>query len=203
MKINRLILLLIALTLFIVPALAQAFTLEETISRANDGYFYAQYLLGLRYLQGDEVEQDTEKALYWLNKSTKDEYVANYDAASLLGDLYYYGRLLPQDYEKAVLYYKIAAERLEFESMGALAALYFLGRGTEVDLEQSYFWFSAASQLLSEHGQTAKVVATKLDKEVAERIAIEAEAWVNENFWGNYLDILEGDQKWDIYTEED
>ena len=67
----------------------------------------AEYRIGLIYLNALGVEQDIDKALYWLEKSTLN---GNASAAYKLASLYENGELIPQDNEKAFLFYQISAE---------------------------------------------------------------------------------------------
>jgi TPR repeat protein len=48
---------------------------------ASDGDAESQYFLALHYMEGDGVEKDMQKAIYWLKKAVKKSHV---DAASLL-----------------------------------------------------------------------------------------------------------------------
>ena len=55
------------------------------LKRANEGYAVSQYDLGMRYLNGDGVEQDHEKAKRWFAEAAQNgnnqayERLRNYD----------------------------------------------------------------------------------------------------------------------------
>jgi hypothetical protein len=48
--------------------------LANQIKNATNGYGYAQYELGVRYLGGDGVEQNRERALHWLRAACTNGY---------------------------------------------------------------------------------------------------------------------------------
>ena len=57
----------------------KAFKLFEPLAYENEGE--AQYFLGLLYYDGDGVEKDMQKAVYWLKRAVKRHHV---DAANML-----------------------------------------------------------------------------------------------------------------------
>ncbi|MGD8589977.1 MAG: hypothetical protein PVG22_14220 [Chromatiales bacterium] len=65
---------------------------------ANGGHVRAQYLLGLLYLNGQGVGENTERAIDWLKRSAQNGY---YLAAVELGQIYGSGRGVAMDSEEA------------------------------------------------------------------------------------------------------
>ena len=63
-----------------------------------------QYELGMIYAEGQKgVPQDSEKALYWLERAAKSDHIlAQYE----LGTMYAVGEKVPQNLEKAVRWYE-------------------------------------------------------------------------------------------------
>ena len=83
---------------------------ESELEGDEDDYetmsFYidlARYEMGCIYYYGEVVEQDYQKAVYWLNLSD------NENAIKLLADCYYYGQGVEPDLETALKYYREAA----------------------------------------------------------------------------------------------
>ena len=70
-------------------------------ARAGDGY--AMYKVGVKYYQGEWIEQDYKEALKWFNKSieTGEPYAHRY-----LVYMYYEGTGVEKDYEKVVYHGK-------------------------------------------------------------------------------------------------
>ena len=62
-----------------------------------------------------------------------------------LGAFYNTGRCREPDYEKALEYYRMAADRGEIIALENLGYCYYYGRGVEVDYERAYYWFSQAA----------------------------------------------------------
>ena len=73
---------------------------------ANDGDASAQFNLGLMYLTGQGVQQDSAAAALWFRKAAEQGYAL---AQSNLGTLYLYGRGVPQDYVRAYMWFSPSA----------------------------------------------------------------------------------------------
>lgn len=64
----------------------------------------------------------------------------------MLGDRYYYGKGVEQDYEKAVYWYKLSAEQGVKLAQYNLAGCYELGRGVEQSIEKALEWYRKAAE---------------------------------------------------------
>ena len=62
-----------------------------------------------------------------------------------LGDCYYFGEGVEQDYAKAVRWYRKAAEQGNTTAQNILGWCYEIGRGVEQDLEEAVNWFRKAA----------------------------------------------------------
>jgi len=80
------------------PTTQDEMSIEETRKLAEQGDAAAQTSLGLRYYNGEEVEQDYKQAMEWFRKAA-DQGEAR--AQFLLGIMYYYGEEVAQDYKQA------------------------------------------------------------------------------------------------------
>jgi uncharacterized protein len=67
------------------------------------------------------------------------------DAQFELGQLYEYGKGVEQDYQKAMHWYKLAANSELFKAEYSIALLYEKGRGVEVDYVAAAKWYQKAA----------------------------------------------------------
>jgi len=68
----------------------------------------AEYHLGLAYLWGEGVEEDSEEGVKWIRKSAESGYP---QAQFLLGQIYHEGELVEKNYEEAKKWYEKAAKK--------------------------------------------------------------------------------------------
>ena len=80
--------------------------LQELLDIAKLGDAQAQCELGKAYAEGEIVEQDYKKSLYWFNEAVKNGDVM---AIGCLGVMYELGRGMEADINKAIEYYQRAA----------------------------------------------------------------------------------------------
>lgn len=104
--------------------------LEEIRRAAEMGIAAAQNKLGDIYLNGQEVEQDFEQAVYWYAKAAEQ---GNAEAQDSLGFMYENGYSVEKDYAKAVEWYRKAAEQEIAGAQNSLGSMYYFGRGVEQD----------------------------------------------------------------------
>ncbi len=146
---------LIIRTLFILllsalaPQLVFADDDLQTLRQAaeTDQSAKAQYQLGLRYLQGKEVNQDSRSAVMWLQRAAEQNYAP---AQYQLGELYRTGNGVDIDAAAAVEYLTSAAEQGYPTAQYRLGTLYLTGNLVEQDLITATEWM----ELASEHGYT-------------------------------------------------
>lgn len=113
----------------------------EKQAEEDDVHPTVLYQLYSKYRSSWSKFYDPEKALYylkrWIGPSTY--------GSEQLADHYYYGDIVPRDFEKAVsLYRKAAQEPYAFEACERLAVLYYEGVAVPRDLEESLKWFIEA-----------------------------------------------------------
>jgi len=77
----------------------------------------------------------------------------NANAQNRLGDLYYNGLGVPQDYAKALSLYRRAAEQGQISAQDKLGPMYLNGRGTRQDFNEARKWFRRAAALGSASAQ--------------------------------------------------
>lgn len=110
-------------------------------SLAEEGDMDAQYELGVRYIEGDGVEQSAEKAVEWFRKSAGQGYAA---AQNHLGVCYENGDGVEQSAEKAVMWYRKAAEQGYALAQNNLGVCYYDGDGVEQSAQKAVQWFRKA-----------------------------------------------------------
>ena len=133
---------------------------------AEQGDADIQFNLGRMYDNGLGVPQDYKKAVKWLLKSAEQKNPnaqrlirASYHklhkevaeqgdsyAQRFLGDSYYLGLGVTQDYAEAAKWYKKAAEQGDSVSQIILGAMYEKGKGISKDFVEAYKWFSISGE---------------------------------------------------------
>ncbi len=77
----------------------------------------------------------------WLPLAEKGEMIAQ----AAIGVMYHMGQGVPQDYMKAVQWYRRAAEKGNAASQANLGVMYAKGTGVSRDLVQAYVWYDLAA----------------------------------------------------------
>ena len=97
------------------------------------------------YLQGEGVTKDYKKAynLYVLAEKKGSVY-----ATGRIGEMYYYGYYVKQNFDKAFQYLSKAASFFEgTNAMRLLAACYRYGNGTKPDQKKEEYWMKTAAAM--------------------------------------------------------
>lgn len=96
---------------------------------AKKGHDLAQYQLALTLQDGEDgVKADPKQAVVWMTKAADN----GLDSAQYSVGLYYEsGTYVPQDYNKAVKYYKLAVAQGNADAQNNLATLYQSGDGIQ------------------------------------------------------------------------
>jgi len=89
----------------------------KAATEAEQGDVDAQYSLGVRYHEGQGVNQDYAQAALWWRKAAERGYA---NAQYALGFLYRYGQGVIQDYDQAAQWYRKAAEQGDEDANDAL-----------------------------------------------------------------------------------
>ena len=107
--------------------------------KAKHGDVEAQIFLGEDYLS----EGDTLNAIYWWTRAAEQGYPY---AQKKLGDCYYKGEGVAQDYEKAVYWYTKAAEDGSAVDQEKLGTCYYEGKDVAQDYEKAVYWYTKAAE---------------------------------------------------------
>jgi len=122
--------------------------LYETIKKADSGDFEAQYLVACHILKEMELgEYDrgmVEKALDYLkNVSINGAYYGL--AALTLGDLYYDGSHVPQNYRQAIVWFRTALQANCTPAYYNLGLCFYYGNGVDKDYAKAFDSFVKGS----------------------------------------------------------
>ncbi|HEY6302129.1 MAG TPA: GAF domain-containing protein [Terriglobales bacterium] len=99
---------------------AQLHSLVDLRKLADQGDAEAQFQMGVRYHNGEDVPQDDTQAMQWFLRSAEQGYV---DAQSHLGAYYWAGRGVPEDLSKAYFWSAIAFAEGDDNSKSRLEGL--------------------------------------------------------------------------------
>lgn len=99
---------------------------QELLDIAKLGDAQAQCELGKAYAEGEIVEQDYKKSLYWFNEAVKNGDVT---AIACLGVMYELGHGVKADVNKAIEYYQRADYENEPTGTYNMGLCYFYGKG--------------------------------------------------------------------------
>lgn len=104
---------------------------------ASRGDYKAQYYMGVAYIVGEKIHQDSTQGLYWIKKSAKTGYPeAEYALAVIYGD----DQMSPTDEEKELFWVKRSANHGYNPAQYSLGKLYLEGEAAEKQEEKGIYW---------------------------------------------------------------
>ena len=106
--------------------------IEELQARANQGDAVSQAELGLRFAEGDGVEQEFGQAFHWWTLAANQ---GDALAQRNLGVMYAQGDHVAQDYTRAVYWYTLAANQGSVRAQFDLGVMYREGAGILIGAE--------------------------------------------------------------------
>lgn len=118
-------------------------TIKSYRIEAEKGDAVAQYILGGMYYFGKETSPDSDKAIYWFEKSAQQN---NSDAQYSLGLINKNGEKVSTNNEQAFYWFKKSAEQGDSDAQYELAGIYDLGIGTFKDRRNALYWYDKSSQ---------------------------------------------------------
>ncbi|MCH5217407.1 MAG: SEL1-like repeat protein [Muribaculaceae bacterium] len=112
---------------------------ELYLKGAENGNGYAMNNVSLCYQNGNGTSQDMAKAVEW---ATKGAEAGNVPAMNHIADIYYNGTNgIERNYDKAVYWYKQAAEEKSNYAQYMMGECYEYGRGVEKNLATAKQWY--------------------------------------------------------------
>jgi TPR repeat protein len=103
----------------------------------------AQNNLGILYLDGKGVKQDTAEAVRYLSLSAAS---GSSLGQNNLGGLYREGKGVPRDYAKAAQWFTASAAQGNAAAMYNLGLMYELGQGMRSEPSRAYMWYALAAE---------------------------------------------------------
>lgn len=150
--------------------------LEKFKMLAEQGDTEAQYNLGVMYLLGRGVPQDTKQAMDLWTKAADQ---GNADAQFNMGGLYRQGKGVPADDKQAVAYWAKAAEQGHPLAQLYVGIMYAQGSGTPQDKVLAYKWFSiAAGRGNPAAAQNLNTVSLHMEPAQIEQAKAQAQEWL-------------------------
>lgn len=155
----RLVFLLLV-SLAVVPGCcSRAETAEEQAKKASAAYMSEKY--------------EDAKPIFESLAHTGDA-----QALCTLGFMYYTGRGVKRDLDKAHEYYRQASEKNHMTAQFSLGTMFHNGEGTTVDLEEAYFWYTlAARQGDKDADKLRNEIKRMLAAETISRVEERAQTW--------------------------
>jgi len=102
----------------------------------------SQHRFYFSYLGGPVFATDIKQEIAWYRKAADK---GSADAQVNLGNLYYEGTEVPQDYGLALEWYGKAAEQGEKRAQQSMGHMYFFGKGVSRNFPQSVSWYEKAA----------------------------------------------------------
>ena len=109
---------------------------------ANQGNPVAQNNLGIMYLDGKGVAQNTSEAVRYLSLSAA---AGSSLGQNNLGGLYRDGKGVPRDYGRAVQWFSASAAQGNAAGMYNLGLMYEMGQGLKAEPFHAYMWYALAA----------------------------------------------------------
>lgn len=163
-----------------VPALFLALSLATTVhaddltalrQRAESGDVASQYLLGLRYDNGQGLAQNSQEAFAWYRKAADQGYAA---ACNNLGVMYQTGQGVAKDLVEARKWFHRAAEKGFALAQYNLGLMYAQGQGVDKDPAEARRWYQKAADQGNAGAQTKIGV---MDRAQSDSVARVIEKW--------------------------
>ena len=140
-------------------------TIEEDTKLAELGNSGAEYRLGSRYLNGEGVDIDYKKALYWLEKAGAQ---GHSNALYNLGYMYLYGYGVDIDYMMAFDYFESAKDLGFTPAYYIIGLMYYDGAGVKKNHKKAYEYCKQAldngyksNNILLDHDNKTIIIKNK------------------------------------------
>lgn len=112
---------------------------------SSSPHFMAKAQLSLGKLYLTDALSDYKNAVIWLKKAqSNSNSEVTVEASNLLGDLFFYGAHVEQNYADAFKYYNVCSDKANAQTQTNLAEMYFQGLGTSRNVEQAIYWYQKA-----------------------------------------------------------
>ncbi len=110
---------------------------------AAHGNTKSQYMLAYMLSKGQGGTKDVPRAIYWAYQAAM---AGHGDAASFLGNLYYFARGVPKDYVEAAKWYKIGAKKENGSSLYSLGFISQYGQGVPKNVVKAFQYYTRGAK---------------------------------------------------------
>ncbi|QLO37389.1 SEL1-like repeat protein [Klebsiella sp. RHBSTW-00484] len=125
-------------------------TLVSYAKAAEQKHAISRYNLGLLYEQGEDVEQDENRAFFWFSCAAKQGHA---DAQHSLGVCYREGKGTTQDFQQAIYWFMKSAVQENVYAQYDLGRIYIDEASGMQDYVKAFYWFQKAAQQGFAHAQ--------------------------------------------------
>jgi len=116
---------------------------KQSLTLAEKGDAYAQYLVCAAYYAGKVINKNYQKALSWCTLAAEQGLK---QAQFWLGYFYFDNLVVERDDEKAVYWFELSARQNYADAQYHLGLMYEKGRGIEKNHESAVYWYQAADK---------------------------------------------------------
>ncbi|WP_434659150.1 hypothetical protein ACMYSL_16945 [Klebsiella sp. MISC125] len=117
---------------------------------AEQKHAISRYNLGLLYEQGEDVEQDDNRAFFWFSCAAKQGHA---DAQHSLGVCYREGKGTNQDFQQVIYWLMKSAVQENVYAQYDLGRIYICETSDMQDYVKAFYWFQKAAQQGFAHAQ--------------------------------------------------
>lgn len=117
-----------------------------------------------------QTPQNSAALKSWVLTEKKLAAKGDVRAQEQLGDFYYFGIGVPQDYTKAAYWLRKAAEQGDAGAQFEIGDLYFKGKGVPQSYSRAYFWLDLAAAQASPNTVLGKIPLAKMRDEAASHL---------------------------------
>ena len=146
----------------------KASELSDLRTKAEQGDANAQNTLGVRYAEGEGVQEDFKEAAKWFRKAAEQGLAK---AQSNLGLCYADGLGVLEDDKEAAKWFRKAAEQGYAAAQNSLGLMYAEGEGVRGDIVTAYAWWNIAGANGSEDAKRSKSSSERVREITPEQIA--------------------------------
>lgn len=123
--------------------LNKAFSLY--LQAAEKGNVDAMFIVGGMYMQGQGTTVNTAEAFRWLYNAAINGRSSK-ESERILAEFFVTGQNVPQNYEEALHWYELAANRGDPEAQSETGYFYFTGKLGKKDYQKAAYWFERAAR---------------------------------------------------------
>lgn len=155
--------------------------LETYLPYAEEGFAFAQVIVGRVYYRGKPHERNYEQAFHWFSKSAEN---GNPYGQYLLGNMYENGAFVEQNYDTALSYYRTAAAQNNVMALGEIAYMKENGYGVPMNKEEAEKIYLQLAEELDDEWSMIKLAYIEMNRNNPEKRL----EWIQKALDKEYID---------------